>query len=424
MKENFNSKKGDLHLVIILFLVLIPFFRFNGIANFKGCLLLVLFSLIFVKNLIFVKSRFFDFKNTRLTGFLLLIFWSLICMPLAPIVQNSIEVIIDFSCYYFFYLMISRNVSTANDINKLDILLCFFLIVELVFVLGQMSRISVFDFYSETQRSDNATIVRNGSRYWGTMNGSNTLASFVAPIGIYLFAKIKLSGKPYIAYTILATTAFVTLQTGTRSGIISLIMAFVWFLFSDKNKRIITVIQVTAIVIVLFAVLGTNFITNSTVFQRSTAANADDRTIIWTTAMQIFYEKPIVGTTVGNLNQYLIDYKVPVPVNKTGVFGHVENVYFTILLSAGLIGLIFYLSQFVVFFKKMHSLSKHREITSEAKIIVKALRVAFISICISMFLEPSFYLNQNSVLLLYLFIGILYSKYVNKKIVVVQTSFV
>lgn len=401
--------KNGMNLSVLIFLLFLPFFRFTGISNFKAVLAIVFFALFLTNNLIKIK----DFKPVRLHGFLLFFAWCIICLPFARDITNSLEWIFDFFCYYLFYVLITKTVKTKQDIDKVDNILICFLAVEMVFAVGQLLNISALAYYSEAQRGESSFFSEEGGRFWGTFMNSLSLASFVSAIGIYLFSKFMQTKSLFKAYSVLGVTLFLILLSGTRSGAVSFIVVFTIFLLQNKKQIYNYIFYVFLFILGIYFTFGFGFILKSTLFERSVEGN-DGRLLIWYNTIPIFIERPLIGTTMGNLSSYMLEQpllKGILDINAGSKTGHVENIYFTLLLSVGVFGLIFIFYQIYLLCKRVVDLSDSLPI-SNAKVTVSSLGLALISISISMLFEPSYLTVQNSVLLLFLFLGLLYSTYI------------
>ncbi len=209
-----------------------------------------------------------------------------------------------------------------------------------------------------------AISIQSGPRADGTFGNASYMAIFMvfaAFISAYLYFSEDKKWLKNIFATLVIFEIPVVFLTATRGAILGLIGGVVLLVlllaFFSRDRRIkIASFGVIAGVIFLIStfllVQNKNFITQNPVFSRFSNLSFQDRTVqsrftIWSMSFEGFKEKPILGWGIENYNQVFNKYYRPSLWPQEQWFDRSHNIIFDWLISAGLLGLLAYLSIFV-----------------------------------------------------------------------------
>lgn len=140
------------------------------------------------------------------------------------------------------------------------------------------------------------------------------------------------------------------LLSGSRTGIVALIITLFYLFVSSKNYK-----SVERIFIISFAVIGVILFINYmpeniasrlfTVTEELSSSDFSDRSILWKFALDLFNQSPFIGVGAGNYKELSVIF-----------FGYERsphNVYLSILSENGLIGVVIFFSILFIPFLKV-----------------------------------------------------------------------
>ncbi len=221
-------------------------------------------------------------------------------------------------------------------------------------------------FYSLGQLAGKTEIHQGGVRLDATLGNATYLAVYVLFgifISLYLLSQAKnIWLKIFYGLTTLVNL-FLLYNTATRGTILGLIAGLFVFaglvvLRGEKRQKK----WAGGIVLVLVLLVGgfllakdSSFVTNSPVLSRfssisATEATTQSRFLIWNMSLQGFKEHPLLGWGPENYSLVFSKYYDPAMWRQEPWFDRSHNIFFDWLIDAGLLGLLAYLSIFLVAF--------------------------------------------------------------------------
>ena len=219
------------------------------------------------------------------------------------------------------------------------------------------------------------TVIHQGStRIDASLGNAAYMAVYMlwnAGLAAYMFliAKAKkVDGYAYLkwVYPIIAVLfSYEVFETGTRGTILGLIGGILlalalYAIFAKNETRRSRWVSTGAIVFILLVGIvfwlnrGASFVTNNEVLNRLAAISIQDaqtqaRAYIWPMALRGFTERPILGWGQENFNYIFNAEYSPKIWNQEQWFDRAHSVYFDWLVASGLVGLLSYLSLYVLF---------------------------------------------------------------------------
>ncbi len=293
-------------------------------------------------------------------------------------------------------------------------------LIDVLFVMSVITAIyGVYQYFSgwdlirHKRLNPNAWI--NGSITYDITGGFGmhlTYGGFfmmIALLGIALiFISYKKDMKKFWLYlggtTIIVFTVYGAYARSVWVGFVAGLLTFGFL----KNKRLFVVI---AIVLILLGVIMFYTVPQFH-YKISTFENLTKlpRWQIWSVAVRILKDHPIIGVGNGNFIKYYDKYKEQGWFHK---MSHPHNDFLNIYLTSGILGFIGYMSIWILLFVYSYRFIKH---TNE--LIDKHLMIALISGVIAFLfagLSQNYFTDSENSMLLWFFIGSIFVLYYNKK---------
>ncbi|HVP36884.1 MAG TPA: O-antigen ligase family protein [Terriglobales bacterium] len=157
-------------------------------------------------------------------------------------------------------------------------------------------------------------------------------------------------------FTVAVLTITANFFTYTRSTLYAQIFAFIiYFVFFKSRNKVKEIFAVAGYLIIVYLIdpqiLGRSLIAA----QAGSFEQADIRSLIWSTSLNIFKDHPIFGIGFGNFPVFYRMYlKVP-----SEVFGHAHNDFLNVAVNAGIVGLVAFTLIWIVFLTNL--LRRYRE---------------------------------------------------------------
>lgn len=210
-----------------------------------------------------------------------------------------------------------------------------------------------------------ATIQTGDKRIDASFGNAGWFASYLLLVfflTLFLLIQNKEKRRKTLYSLIMILEIFVLYLTATRSAFIGLIGGFFIFtvIFILKNtklswlKKIITIILITGTLATGFVLIRDSFLARENkILGRLTSINLESiktepRLYIWLTAIEGFKERPILGWGQENFNVVYYKYYHPLLFGTESRSDRTHNIILEWLLAGGLLGLLAYLSIFVV----------------------------------------------------------------------------
>lgn len=358
------NKKGKIVWVLekvlladlCLFVLLCPFFaRVPKITAAIGFILWITINAVkygreFYKNLIPKNSL-----NKPLLFFVIALIFSVL-FSLDP--YHSQSILFERYIYYFFFFIIGSYLGQ----NKKNL---FFLAAAIILTGIIVGIGGVWD------------LIRFNPQRLFTFYGKKViLAPFLALLIPFSFTiAVFLKNKTLRISAALSFLLFlpVLLFNASRAawGAVLFIILIISFL---KSKKI------AVFLLIAFLITGLFFLPNHFQKRASTTFVPDkwgDRVVMWKSTINIFQDFPIFGAGLGTTENILYKYQPPEGCKVQGHL-HAHNTYLELLAEAGVVGLIVFLSLFVIYFKGFF---KFYEKKLDNK--VKVINLAFLSSILS-----------------------------------------
>lgn len=263
-----------------------------------------------------------------------------------------------------------------------------------------------------------AEIHQGGVRVDASFGNATYLAVFLLItffISIYKLWRAESSGFKYAYAGLALLQLFVLYHTATRGAILGLfagllVTTLYIALFEKENKKVrkIAVGSIAAIIIVVggfFALRNAEFVKKSPVLGRFASISFNETTtksrfMVWNMAIEGFKERPILGYGQENFNYVFNKYYNPEMYAQEQWFDRTHSIIFDWLIAAGLLGLIAYLSIFVLALRYLFK----SDLDQTSKAIFTGLLAAY-------FFQNLFVFdNLISYLLFFAILGFLYGK--------------
>jgi len=187
------------------------------------------------------------------------------------------------------------------------------------------------------------------------------------PIGLYLLAKTKDVGR-YVASAILVAIATAVFLSGSRTGVLAIIISPVIFFLFDTNI-VSKFRQFRNYKLLLTVSIMICFVVSISVLYHQKKDSANGRLLIWEVSSEMIKEKPVFGHGFGMFQAKYMDYQAEYFKNNTNSkyvqladnVKHSFNEFIKVAVEFGLVGLIVVLSLFLfVLWKIIKSENKNK----------------------------------------------------------------
>lgn len=224
-------------------------------------------------------------------------------------------------------------------------------------------------------------IHQGAERLDATLGNATYLAIFVI-FQIFILGVLFVRSSNFRTKIIYATLCAINLPilyyTATRGAILGFILGIVAFgvIFGllSKNKKIrLSIFGAICAVIAISAIFllfrNSDFVSKSPVLNRFSSISFKEKTVesrflIWRMSIEGFKEHPVLGWGPENYNLLFNKYYNPKLWGQEQWFDRAHNVFFDWLISAGILGLLAYLSVFASVLYAIFSLYRKEKINS------------------------------------------------------------
>src|SRR3989344_915992 len=223
----------------------------------------------------------------------------------------------------------------------------------------------IISFYGYLQLLGKIRIYQSGTRVDATLGNSTYLAIFIIFhlfFLIYVFLSSSKLWAKLLSGVVFLFELPIVFFTATRGAILGLVGGL--FLFSlllaifGKSKRFrVIAFSSLGVILILLAVFwmikDTDFAKEQYILSRFRNLSFQEQTVtsrltIWSMALEGSKENPILGWGLENFNLVFNKYFRPELWSQEPWFDRAHNVFFDWLISSGILGLLAYLSIFVV----------------------------------------------------------------------------
>ncbi len=251
----------------------------------------------------------------------------------------------------------------------------------------------IMSLYGVLQYAGTLQIHQGSNRLDATLGNATYLAIYVLIhifLALFLFFRERQHLWIRICYLIaLSLNLFVLYQTQTRGAILGLIggvllITVILAIFERQDKRLRKfAIGGVAVVLVLaglfFLIRNTSFVKNHPTLDRLASitlegASANPRFMIWELAWQGFKERPILGWGQESFNYVFNKYYDPKLYGQEQWFDRTHNVIFDWLIAGGLLGLLGYLSLYLL---ALYYIWRKGEFTFKEKAVFTGMFAAY-----------------------------------------------
>ncbi|MDD4437871.1 MAG: O-antigen ligase family protein [Tissierellia bacterium] len=203
------------------------------------------------------------------------------------------------------------------------------------------------------------------------------------PISLLLLLKTEKNEK-YSTIIILMVIAISILLSGSRTGILAIIISLVVFILFDTN--IVSEFRQFRYYKLLTVSILFCFVYGASIFYHKKIDSANGRVLIWKVSLEMIKEKPVFGYGFGMFQAKYMDFQAEYfknnPDSKYAQLAdnvkHPFNEFIKVSVEFGIVGLIILLSfHFLVLWKALKSKNKNREI------ILSGLTSFFVFACFS-----------------------------------------
>jgi O-antigen ligase len=233
--------------------------------------------------------------------------------------------------------------------------------------------------------------------FFGTMFDANDLAyvsTSLLPLPLYYIILNKGRIKQGIAIITFGISVLTTILTGSRTGIIALMITFIIIMSTIKlqiGKKIILVLGLIVILIMYSQRINIDrYLTILDIEEDYNITEETGRLTIWKRGLQIIWENPILGVGAGCFPEAIGRIRAEMNLPQRWQTGH--NSYLMVAAQQGLIGLIVFLTMIIGCLKYFYVLSRGKgggEFSMELQTIAKLLFISTIATSIG-----GFFLSQ------------------------------
>lgn len=217
--------------------------------------------------------------------------------------------------------------------------------------------------YCSFQLAGVLVINQGGARVDGTLGNASYLAVYMLFhifVALFYWWRSK-SGMRWLYGILMALQAWILYCTATRGAILGLIggvlLAALLNVRSEHKKvRKLSLGALAALVVVIggfFALKDSSFVKNSPVLSRFASISTEElksggRSFVWPMAVKGIKERPLLGWGQDNFNYVFNEYYSPKMYNLEPWFDRAHNIFLDWGIAGGLLGLLAYLSLYVV----------------------------------------------------------------------------
>ncbi|MEI7620422.1 MAG: O-antigen ligase family protein [Candidatus Falkowbacteria bacterium] len=383
-------------LAMAFFLATDNVFELNKIVLFRS-LIYILFSLTLAKALFFPSKQRFSLRY--LVPVLALLIFGAFSLFFSTDPTNSYYGLNDrqqgyrsllFYAWWFFLLL--YNLATADDFdNKISKI--FWVIMGSSFLVSLYGILQILgiDFIAWTEP---AFVTYRTTSTLGQPNYLGSYLILVIPLVIYGLMKYRQLWPRFILSIILLSQLITLITTGSRSAWLGLLVALAlvvfWTLYrfwpkiSAARRRGAILIIILSLAVTALLLSQNNYISErfkSTFdFQHGSVSV---RFNFWSGALESISKKPLLGYGIENQGREFIKY-YQADWAKTGFVNastnRAHNLILDILLTVGIIGLIFYVWVYTSFFRWANKIRADKKYCLLSEVIIASVLAYLISL--------------------------------------------
>tara|TARA_R110002072_G_scaffold218213_2_gene375905 strand:- start:867 stop:2156 length:1290 start_codon:yes stop_codon:yes gene_type:complete len=369
-------------ILMVLFLIT-GFNNYNGALDKVGFqwLYLSLFNLVTILFFIFNKSQIPSeiFRSKIILAYFLFIIFGITSLLYTLNITESLLILSRWVICFFTLINITVLISSLNfDFKLISLFFLFILLGELFFSAStffQIIFLTDYDFsYSNLLKG-----------VTGNKNITSSILAIKLPFLLYLFHISKKNLHKFLLFLVYSLTIIILFALSSRAVYISLtlfssgLFIFLLSIYSKKNIRK----PVTHILLFHFFALIISFTyfqsilppnSNVSLFSRAVTINTLDtstnqRLSYYKLAINQVLDNPIVGVGLGNWKIESIGLD-PSSINGYTVPYHVHNDFLEIATELGILGVILYISIFVVCLLALYKSYKKSDLTNQIFILM------------------------------------------------------
>ncbi|MBU1076015.1 MAG: O-antigen ligase family protein [Spirochaetes bacterium] len=389
IKSKMDSLADQMDKVIRFFLIIFvvgsPFSISLAQIGLVPAIIIWLFKVIFLK-----KLRFYGtFLDTAILLYILgTLLTSFFCEHSSKAFSSIQEI------WHILMLYVLIDVSDEKFIKKLIKIL--FLFTVLTSIYGVWQHFSGWDLIRKRSLTPNAP----GASFYNITGGFGLHLTYggyvmmIALVGLSLILAHRRSDRKYFWYSIAGTflITFTVYGSYARSAWAGFIVGLLLWGFL-KSKKWFAVIM---IFLIFFGSVA--FFTVPTFkykIKTFTQIQESRRWQIWSVALKMIKDHPVIGVGHGNFNTYYVNYMDK--KNWREPSGHPHNDFLSIYLSTGLIGFISYLLLWFLIIKK--GIASIRKTEDEGSNYITGLLSGIVAFMVAGLSQNYFTDSENSMLL-------------------------
>jgi hypothetical protein len=409
------TKKVAYRLYILLNGFILPFIGLFVFKTFKVFLIVdfFLFLIIFSGSIQKIKLK----GSYAIKSFIVYILLGWITISISDRIDLSLEYLIrDFQILLYLLLLVCL-IKNESSYKFFIYGLFIGLIFSLILGIGQFYHIDLFYLYNESSFNSNVYADNeelNIFRVWGPFTNSLNFANYLSVYTVFVIMHLlkwhKNNLHKVFLFTLIICLFGIIMLTASRNSIIAFLSGlFLYFFINSKNKLEVFINLFSVLFISIF--LYNYFIDKFIVFDRFINFSDDlksGRLDLWVEASGILKSNFLLGSGIGNLNNMLLfkfHSQFIDPISKDFAFGHVENVFLTILYTVGFIGFVGYLFFWKNIILEIFKLKKQQN--AYFKIYI----VTFFVVLINFMTNPAIIIDLNSYILFIVLVGLLNYQY-------------
>ena len=302
---------------------------FTSSTKYIGIVLLATWSCSIIAN--------YDNATTELTKYLVSLFVWIMYATLATLTfgihsSRSVD-------YLVTYISMGLLVFACTQVDWKPKDVDFFIFA---YYVGSVIMAVLVILWGETQY-----VGRTSVMIFGRFSDPNQIAASIVPgafIGLhYGIQKTGIHNK-FFFYSGMLAVAYAVLETGSRGGLLSLIIGMLIFLIVNARKGRFSIVYV--LLFLVFGVVALHFLPEDTISRllnigsyTDSYANGDSRIDTWIKILSTFDAKWLTGHGVGSSISFYLDL--------TGKASGIHNTFIWVLYEVGIFGFSFFIYPFV-----------------------------------------------------------------------------
>ncbi|HJZ24369.1 MAG TPA: O-antigen ligase family protein [Candidatus Babeliales bacterium] len=388
--------------VFIFYFFLLSFFPYSAEILKIFCLICFIFCWI-------LKVRFEKSKIFTKTSINIPIFAFLLCALVAVLcsfdVQYSIHsFLFDYLILFIIFFAIVNTLGSMEQIHRI--------VNAMLIIFGLVCVYGIYGYYMKIA-------IRN-DRLIATFDYHSPCAKYISyllPIVIYLLLSCKEYRTRIYLITLVFVGSFSVVLTQNRTSWVAIFITVLFLLVIAKRRYLI--IFVLLVCLLMYFVGSSKYSSHArTIFQVSQLSTSKSplgqRLLCWNTSVEIIKDYPFLGIGIGprifrnTYQKYAqeIVNKKNLKIKKIERVSHAHNVFLTIFVEMGILGLISFIWLYVTIFYsaiKLYKTSRDERTRNVIMGIVGSL------LCIFLHGATDNFIKKPDVLFLWFIIGILFA---------------